>query len=77
MPTLLGDSAGATLTGVASNLASGASKPFVIQVELLDARGTVVAAQAVDVAALQPGSTQQFQVRGAGRSIVGWRYRVT
>lgn len=77
MPSLLGDSAGATLTGVASNLGSGASKPFVIQVELLDARGTVVAAQAVDVPALQPGSTQQFQVRGAGRSIVGWRYRVT
>ena len=77
MPSLVGDSAGATLTGVASNLGSAASKPFVIQVELLDARGTVVATQAVDVPALQPGSTQQFQVRGAGRSIVGWRYRVT
>ncbi len=77
MPSLVGDSAGATLTGVASNLGSAASKPFVIQVELLDTRGTVMATQAVDVPALQPGSNQQFQVRGAGRSIVGWRYRVT
>lgn len=77
MPSLVGDSAGATLTGVASNQGSAASKPFVIQVELLDARGTAVATQAVDVPALQPGGNQQFQVRGAGRGIVGWRYRAT
>lgn len=73
--SLVGDSAGATLTGVASNLGSAASKAYRITVELLDARGTVVASQAVDVAALQPGGSQQFQVKGTGRGIVGWRYR--
>jgi tetratricopeptide (TPR) repeat protein len=77
MASLVGDSTGATLTGVASNLGSAAAKPFVIQVELLDARGTVAAAQAVNVPALPPASNQQFQVRGSGRTIVGWRYRVT
>ena len=73
--SLVGDSAGVTLTGVASNLGSAASKPLRITVELLDGRGTAVATQAVDVPALPPGGSQQFQVKGAGRSIVGWRYR--
>jgi hypothetical protein len=46
-------------------------------VELLDAGGKVVASQAVDVPGLPPGGNQQFQVKGAGRGIIGWRYRVS
>jgi tetratricopeptide (TPR) repeat protein len=75
MASLVRDSAGATLTGVASNLGSAASKPQRITVELLDARGTVLGSQAVDVGALPQGGSQQFQVRGSGHGIVGWRYR--
>jgi cytochrome c-type biogenesis protein CcmH/NrfG len=74
--SLVGDNAGVTLTGVASNLGSGPSKALRVTVDLLDARGAPVVSQAVDVAALQPGASQQFQVKGAGRGIVGWRYRV-
>ncbi len=77
MASLVGDSAGATLTGVASNLGSAASKPVGILVELLDAGGRVAASQAVDVPGLPPGGNQQFQVKGPGRGIIGWRYRVT
>lgn len=77
MASLVGDSAGVTLTGVASNLGSVASKPAGILVELLDAGGKVVASQAVDVPGLPPGGNQQFQVKGAGRGIIGWRYRVS
>ncbi|HSD30877.1 MAG TPA: FxLYD domain-containing protein [Gemmatimonadales bacterium] len=73
--SLVGDSAGVTLTGVASNLGTSASKGLHLTVELLDARGTAVASQAVDVPALQAGGSHQFQVKGAGRGIVGWRYR--
>lgn len=73
--SLVGDSGGVTLTGVASNLGNAPTKPTRITVELLDARGTAVASQAVDVPALQPGGSQQFQVRGIGKTIVGWRYR--
>ncbi|HMA40106.1 MAG TPA: tetratricopeptide repeat protein [Gemmatimonadales bacterium] len=73
--SLVGDSAGVTLTGVASNLGNGPSKALRVTVDLLDARGTAVTSQAVDVPALPPGGSQQFQVKGAGRGIVGWRYR--
>ncbi len=73
--SLVGDSAGVTLTGVASNLGNGPSKALRITVDLLDARGTAFVSQAVDVPALQPGGSQQFQVKGTGRGIVGWRYR--
>jgi cytochrome c-type biogenesis protein CcmH/NrfG len=73
--SLVGDSAGVTLTGVASNLGNGPSKPLRITVDLLDAHGTAVASQPVEVPALPPGGSHQFQVKGVGRGIVGWRYR--
>jgi tetratricopeptide (TPR) repeat protein len=75
MASLVGDSVGATLTGVASNLGSVASKPAGIVVELLAAGGSVVASQTVDIPSLPPGGSQQFQVKGPGRGIIGWRYR--
>jgi tetratricopeptide (TPR) repeat protein len=73
--SLVGDSAGATVTGVASNLASTASKPFAITIELLDAQGTVLASEGVDIAGLPAGGTQQFETKRSGKGIVGWRYR--
>ena len=75
MASLVADSAGVTLTGVASNLGGAAAKPFRITVELLDTQGTAVASQPVEVPALQPGGSHQFQVKGVGRNIAGWRYR--
>ena len=73
--SMVGDSAGVTLTGVASNLGSTASKPLRIMLEFLDAQGTAQGSQAVDIPALDPGGNHQFQVHGSGKAIVGWRYR--
>jgi tetratricopeptide (TPR) repeat protein len=73
--SLVKDSAGATVTGVASNLGSAASPPLRLTVELLDAKGTVLGSQSVDIPTLAPGANQQFQARGSGAGIVGWRYR--
>jgi tetratricopeptide (TPR) repeat protein len=73
--SMVGDSSGVTLTGVASNLGSTASKPFRIIVEFLDVQGAPVGSQGVDIPALDPGGNHQFQARGSGTAIVGWRYR--
>lgn len=73
--SLVTDSGSTTVTGVASNLGSVASKPSAITVELLDVQGTVKASQAVDIPTLPPEGTQQFQVKGSGPGIIGWRYR--
>lgn len=73
--SLVRDSTGATVTGVASNLGTAQSRPFHLTLELLDAKGTVVGAQPVEIPGLAPGGSRQFQVRGSGAGIVGWRYR--
>jgi tetratricopeptide (TPR) repeat protein len=73
--SMVGDSSGVTLTGVASNLGGTASKPFRIMLEFVDVRGAAVESQGVDIPALDPGGSHQFQVRGSGTAIVGWRYR--
>jgi len=73
--SLVSDSSGATMAGVASNLGNTAAKPFAITVELLDAKGEVRASQAVQIPGLAAGGTQQFEVKGSGAGIVGWRYR--
>jgi Flp pilus assembly protein TadD len=73
--SMVGDSGGVTVTGVATNLGSTASRPFRITLEFLDAQGTGQGSEAVEIPALQPGGNQQFQVRGSGKAIVGWRYR--
>ncbi|HJQ65661.1 MAG TPA: FxLYD domain-containing protein, partial [Gemmatimonadales bacterium] len=69
------DSSGATVTGVASNLGNASAKPLAITVELLDAKGEVRASQVVQIPGLAAGGTQQFEVKGSGAGIVGWRYR--
>jgi hypothetical protein len=51
------------------------ARPLTIAVELLDAQGTVRATQPVEIQALAAGGTQQFEVKGSGAGIVGWRYR--
>lgn len=73
--SVVSDSTGVTVTGVASNLGNAAAKPFSITVELIDAQGGVRATQPVPIDGLQGGGTQQFTVKGSGAGIVGWRYR--
>jgi tetratricopeptide (TPR) repeat protein len=72
----------ATLTGTATGrqAQTAAGKPIkpapvTLTVEFLDAKGTVVASQDVQIPALEAGKTQQFTATGQGAGIAAWRYK--
>jgi tetratricopeptide (TPR) repeat protein len=67
---------GVTLTAVATNLRTTPSQPFGLAFEFLDVKGTVVAGQVMDLTALPPSGNRQFEVKGNGNGIVGWRYHI-
>src|SRR2546426_329970 len=71
------DSAGASLSALATNLKSVPSKAFHLSVEFLDAHGQVVASVAQDVPALPPGQSQEIDLKATGKGITGWRYRAS
>lgn len=73
--SLVPDSGGVTLTGVATNSGSGPGKPTHLTVDFLDAQGTVLGSQGVDIPAVAAGGSQQFQARSTAKGVVGWRYR--
>lgn len=68
----------ATATGRQAQTAAGKPikpVPVALTVEFLDAKGTVVASQDVQVPALAPGKTQELKATGEGAGIVAWRYK--
>ena len=65
----------AALHGLVTNFHDRPSAPLKLTVEFLDAKGAVVATQTVDVAAIEPGSSQVFQTSAIGAGIVAWRYK--
>jgi hypothetical protein len=71
------DSAGAALSGVATNLKGTATGPLHVIFEFLDAHGGVVSTQPTQVAPVQPSATAQFEVKAAGKGIVAWRYKMS
>jgi tetratricopeptide (TPR) repeat protein len=73
--SMLPDSGGVTLTGVASNSGSVPAKAAHLTVEFLDASGAVLGSQAIDIPPVPAGGSQQFQARSAAKGVVGWRYR--
>lgn len=73
--SMVPDSSGITLTGVATNAGSAAGKATHLTVEFLDAKGTVLATQGVDIPVVPAGGSQQFQAHAAAKGAVGWRYR--
>jgi tetratricopeptide (TPR) repeat protein len=73
--SMVPDSNGITLTGVATNAGTAAAKATHLTVEFLDAKGTVLATQGVDIPAVPAGGSQQFQAHAATKAAVGWRYR--
>ncbi|HEY6225335.1 MAG TPA: FxLYD domain-containing protein, partial [Gemmatimonadales bacterium] len=73
--SMVPDSSGVTLTGVATNSGSAATRATHLTVEFLDAKGAVLASQGVDIPAVPAGGSQQFQAHGAAKGVVGWRYR--
>ena len=66
---------GATLEGLLTNNGAKPSKPFKLAFEFLDAHGTVVATQPLDVPTLTAGANQPFTLKADGAGIVAWRYK--
>jgi len=73
--TFLSDSAGYTLSGVASNGGGTPSAAQRITFEFLDAQGAVRGTQTIDIPPLPPQGTQPIELHVAGRDLTGWRYR--
>ena len=73
--TFTTDEQGASVTGLITNIRKKANDPIKLGFELLNAQGSVVVTQSVDVPALQPGTNQQFSFKAAGPGIVAWRYK--
>ena len=73
--SMVPDSGGVTLTGVATNSGGVPAKATHLTVDFLDAKGTVLGSQGVDIPAVPSGGSQQFQARSTAQGAVGWRYR--
>jgi tetratricopeptide (TPR) repeat protein len=73
--SMVPDSSGVTLTGVATNAGNAAAKATHLTVEFLDVKGAVLATQGVDIPAVPAGGSQQFQAHATAKGAVGWRYR--
>jgi tetratricopeptide (TPR) repeat protein len=68
----------ATATGRQAQTAAGKPikpTPVVLVVEFLDAKGTVVATQDVQVPALEAGKSQELKATAQGSGIAAWRYK--
>jgi tetratricopeptide (TPR) repeat protein len=73
--SMLPDTGGVTLTGIASNSGSVPAKAAHLTVEFLDASGAVLGSQTVDIPVVPAGGSQQFAARSPAKGAVGWRYR--
>jgi hypothetical protein len=71
------DTAGASLSAVATNLKAAPSQPFRLALEFLDVAGQVIATLTQDVPALSPRQSQPFDLKVNGRGVTGWRYRAS
>ena len=65
----------ATLSGLFTNLRAKPTTPTKLTFEFLDAKGTVVATQVVDVPALEVSANHPFQLQASGAGISAWRYK--
>jgi tetratricopeptide (TPR) repeat protein len=68
----------ATATGRQAQTAAGKPIPpaaVAITVEFLDAKGTPVGSQDVQIPALDAGKTQELKAAGQGAGIAAWRYK--
>ncbi len=73
--TFTPDDSGATASGVITNFHGKPSAPLKLTFEFLNAQGQAVATQTQDVAAIEAGASQAFQLKGVGAGIVAWRYK--
>jgi tetratricopeptide (TPR) repeat protein len=77
-PTATGASITGTATGREAQTPAGkpvAAAPMTVIFEFIDAKGTVIANQEVQIPALKPGQTQPVEAKGEGAGIAAWRYK--
>lgn len=77
-PAAAGASINATATGREAQTPEGkpvAAKPVTLVFEFLDAKGTVVANQEVQIPALKPEQAHPIQLQAQGAGITAWRYK--
>src|SRR2546425_345481 len=75
--SFLPDSAGASLSAVATNLKAAPSNPFHLTLDFLDLTGQVIATLTQDVPAMPPRQSQAFDLKVNGKGVTGWRYRAS
>lgn len=63
-----------SIGGLVTNFHDKASTPMKVVFELLNAGGTVVATQTLDVPAVDAAGTHPFQLQAIGSGVVAWRY---
>lgn len=82
--TLVGDVAmtqfdstdtGRDVKGIITNPRETANRPYTLVFQFVDLQGNVVATDTVQVNAIQPGQSQQFEMHPKGTSIAAWRYK--
>jgi len=66
---------GRDVRGLVTNPRATANAPYKLIFEFVNLQGAVVATDTVQVAAIQPGQSQQFAIKAAGATIAAWRYR--
>ena len=82
--TLVGDVAitqfdstdtGRDVKGIVTNPREAANAPYKLVFQFVDLQGNAVVTDTVQVNAIQPGQSQQFELHPKGPSIAAWRYK--
>jgi tetratricopeptide (TPR) repeat protein len=66
---------GRAVKGLVTNPRAAPNPPLTLVFEFLSAQGQVVATERVQVAPIQPGQSQPFEIQPKGATIMAWRYR--
>jgi len=66
---------GRDFKGIITNVRTTPNRPFKLVFDFLNAKNEVIVTDTVEVAAIQAGQGQAFELKPAGAMIVAWRYR--
>jgi tetratricopeptide (TPR) repeat protein len=66
---------GREVKGLVTNARDKSNAPFKLVFDFVNTKGEALATDTVQVAAIQPGQSQAFELKPKGPSIAAWRYR--
>jgi hypothetical protein len=66
---------GREMKGIITNVRSTPNAPFKLRFDFVNAKNEVLETDTVQVAAIQPGQSQAFELKPKGAAIVAWRYK--